>query len=279
MSGWVLGLPGFTELDRYNVATTSRSRATVTAHATPHTKGSWVELIASTSQDTHMLGINLSFTFWSSNATNMLVDIGVGGSGSEVVLIANMCGGWHGREVGMTIIPVYLPAGTRIAARCQALITEDIVEVGVRLLNGPRSFTQDQWQGGNVVTYGADEANSRGTFVTGGANVEGSWTEITNYTTEPHSAIGLSVQGYTNTNLTNQNVLLDIGFGAGGSEQVLLKNIMLRQTTTEQMYVDDTELGMLTIGRTLLAGSRLAVRLQFQTAADRELTLCLHGVT
>ncbi len=289
MSGWPLASPGFTELDRYDLATTDLQLTTVTASGTAHTKGSWVELDASTSQDTYLLGVSLYDTFVSSTITGVLVDIGVGGSGSEVVLISNILAGWQPSSTmssaGFTTptvqFPIYVPSGTRISARCQALIVSDTVSVGVRLLGGANSFTFDRARGGNVVTYGADTGNSRGTQITapGSNHTKGAWTQITSSTTEPHSALVISAQGHTDTALSIQPILLDVGFGAAASEQVLLKDIMLEQSSLEKLSVHDVELAVLSIGRTLPVGIRLAVRIQAQVFQNADVSLCLHGIT
>ena len=282
MSGWPLASPGFTVLDRFDTSTTDEYLTTVTADGTSHTKGAWVELDASTSQDCHMLAVNLRDTFISATDTGVLVDIGVGGSGSEVVLIPNILGGWqfNSTDGNTNAFPVFIPAGSRIAARCQAVISGDTIEVGVRLLSSPNSFNHDVKQGGNVVTYGADEANSRGTEITSTTiHTKGSWVQVTASTTEPHSALALSVQGHSDVSLSSQFALLDIGFGGSGSEQVILKDIMLRQVSTERMMLLDPQISSLSIGRALPVGTRLAARCQFSTGNNENLSLCLHGVT
>ena len=287
MSGWPLTAPGFTVSDRYDESTTENKLTTVTASGTAHTKGSWVELDASTSQDASFINVGCSNTAVSGTDTGMLVDIGIGGSGSEVVLIPNILAGWQPTGASANAskqrnsgFPVFIPAGSRLSARCQAVIVSDTVDVGVRLLGSPNSFNQDQWQGGCVVTYGADTGNSRGTVVTSTTpHTKGSWVEITGSTTQPHSALALSAAGHTSMFLSLQGALLDIGFGAAASEQILISNIYLQQINTEQMFIQDSEIGLLNIGRTLPVGTRLAARVQFELDVDEEVSVCLHGVT
>src|SRR5689334_3769686 len=96
----------------------------VTTHATvTSTKGTPAQLIASSSFDTYLLVIMA--TNYSNNATASAgcLDILVGSS-TEEVLIANLlmggCGDWAAQNVGPGKIwefPVYIPAGTRIAAQ------------------------------------------------------------------------------------------------------------------------------------------------------------------
>ena len=98
--------------------------------ATANTKGSYAEITSSTSYDTRMLLIafggqgNLIRT-----NCRWLVDIATGSAGSETVIIADLAVGSH--NIGDNVlpayigpIPVHIPAGTRIAARCQCDITD-----------------------------------------------------------------------------------------------------------------------------------------------------------
>ena len=279
MSGWALAVPGFTVTDRYDIVNTDDKQTAVTASATPHTKGSWVELDASTSQDAYLINVNLHDSSLSGTNTGMLVDIGIGGSGSEVVLIPNLLAGWKSGS-NSTVIPLYIPAGNRLSARVQAVIGSDTVNVGVRLLSSPNSFLHDMRQFGNVVTYGADEANSRGTRVFSSvADAKGAWIELTASTTEPHSAIGVSAQGDTDVSLTGQTPFIDIGFGAISSEEMLLSNLRCATSSSEIVRLEDLEIAAMGIGRTLPVGTRLVVRCQYPTTANEDLSICLHGVT
>jgi hypothetical protein len=90
----------------------------VTAGAAAHTKGSWTELISSTSKKT--VGI-MVFVTAQGTGKKFLCDIGVGAVDSEVVLIPNLITyvpsfGSQGNQI---FIPVVIPAGSRITARCQ----------------------------------------------------------------------------------------------------------------------------------------------------------------
>lgn len=290
MSGWALTSPGMTEVDRFDPATTENRKVTVTASGTVNTKGSWTELLASTSQDCHLLGVGVYNTRVSGSNTGTLVDIGIGGSGSETVLISNLLAGYkpflsggvssEAHQVG-SAFPIFVPAGSRLSARSQAVIVSDTVEVGVRLLSSPNSFVSDQRQGGNVITYGADAANSRGTLISapGTAHTKSSWVEMTASTTQPHSALIATVQGHTSTFQKYQTMLVDVGFGASGSEEVLIPDIFVMSWGTEGIFILDADLGAMSIGRTIPVGTRLAMRAQYSTTLGGDLSVCLHGVT
>lgn len=98
----------------------------VTPSATAHTKGSYAQLVASTSVD--YMGFMLALDGQNGGATNArdyLVDLAIGGSGSEVIIVPNHLSRWIAASgmnpngsYGPFFIPI--PAGTRIAARCQS---------------------------------------------------------------------------------------------------------------------------------------------------------------
>jgi hypothetical protein len=103
------------------MATTSKGVA-VTVPGSTNTKGAWTQLVASTSAAFSALLItaqgngDTSFT-----GANALVDIGIGGSGSETVLISDIHLIVAASETFISTVPmtygVAIPSGTRISAR------------------------------------------------------------------------------------------------------------------------------------------------------------------
>ena len=88
-------------------------------NASAHTKGAWFELVASTSFDwSHIL---LSLT--DRSTTVSIIDIGVGSSGNEEVLLQDILidfAGDSGRRDGQQVLlPIGIPEGTRISGRSQ----------------------------------------------------------------------------------------------------------------------------------------------------------------
>jgi hypothetical protein len=106
---------------------------TVTAASSASSKGSWTQLIASTTNP--VVGI-LVLLEVSSTAT-FLIDIGTGASGSEVVLIPDIYayfGSSAGPMSAAIFFPVQVPAGTRIAARCQSGTASSAIYVALSLM-------------------------------------------------------------------------------------------------------------------------------------------------
>lgn len=97
----------------------------ITPSATVNTKSAYTQLIAATNVD--YCGLILNYSNLAASVTNAdyLVDIAIGTSGSEVVIIPNV----HITPGGFILSPnvtgplwIAIPAGTRIAARAQASV-------------------------------------------------------------------------------------------------------------------------------------------------------------
>lgn len=109
---------------------TSNSQGTqVDAGAVANTKGAWAQIVASTSNPYSALSIGLG-TASNSALVNgdYLLDIGIGGAGSEVVLTENLY--FHSNSSTDTVgfeqclIPCQIPSAARIAARLQSTVTD-----------------------------------------------------------------------------------------------------------------------------------------------------------
>lgn len=141
---------------------------TITCAGSAHTKGAYSsgQLISSTEFDVYGIYLLWGATFTSATVTDMLMDIGIGASGSEVTIINNLQVGWSERN--RLFLPLHIPKGTRIAARAQGIIASDTVEVGIFLLGG---WSHPPFKCYSYVdAYGADTANSDGLTHTPGAS-------------------------------------------------------------------------------------------------------------
>lgn len=200
----------------------------VTTHASvTSTKGTPVQLIASTSFDTFFMIVIAAN--YANNATSSAgcLDILVG-SATEEVLIPNLlmggCGDWTAQNVGPAKIwefPVYIPSGTRIAAQAAGERLSTAVNVGVYLYGGAQA---PPWKvGSKVTTYGIGTVPS-GTAITAGASgAEGSWTQITASTSEDHFCVVPSFQVATgDTSWLARHISVDVGIGSATEEEVSL---------------------------------------------------------
>jgi hypothetical protein len=150
----------------------------------------------------------------------MLVDIGRGAGGSEVVIIPDLSAGFVLSEaVSNTFasyyFPLYIPAGTRLAARCQAAVISDTVACRIHLFERPTGG--GTWAGSRVTAYGVTSASSRGTNVTHGNNTYGTAATLTASTTNPIKYMQIGMQGGSDTSLSDFRVLADVRLGASTS--------------------------------------------------------------
>jgi hypothetical protein len=221
------------------VATSAATRigTTLTAHVTPHTKATtYTTLIASTAQIANGIWVAAFNVAQATTATEMLMDIAKGAAASEVNIVQNIdlgaaapaAGAVNGMKLyyfpGITI-----PAGTRISARIQALITVDTVDVAIWL------DYRAQWQIANAawVTYGANTAASDGTSVPQGANAFGAWTSI-GTTSRNHNLWSVGFDLLADTTQANITALLiEIGYGPNAASVTSIGVVQAFANTSE----------------------------------------------
>lgn len=205
----------------------------ITAHASANTKGSWAELTAGLDYDVYGLYLPMTHAAITSNRS-FLFDIGIGGSGSEVVLVPNIyhaqynSGGavWMPGMAGF--FPCFIPKGTRIAFRCQCSTGSTAMTVIVRFAAGAlRSAPPIQtWD-----ALGVSTAASGGTAVTAGDTSMGSWTQIISTTARDYKYFAMLTN---DVHIGTYSISFDIGIGGSGSEVVLATSTLIfRHTFTE----------------------------------------------
>lgn len=259
----------------------------VTTGAAAATKGTAVELITSTSFDAYLIEIVATSYGAAATTARGCLDILVGAA-TEEVLIANLLMGFCGNYGGAAnpgpkrwVFPLYIPAGTRIAAQVAGDRVATAMRVGVTLYggNGYPPFRVGQ----RVITYGIGTVPA-GTSVTPGASgAEGAWTQVTASTTENHFCIVPSAQPPTgDTTLTASSLFMDVGVGAateeviagGGRENSFIFNLDGNEIVGGPY--NTLSFAMADIP----SGQRLAARLSRSSAADTVATweVALHGV-
>lgn len=115
------GLPHVSGFDALGFTAASTTGAVMPYAGSQNTKGSYIQVIASTTRDYKGF-----FAAFDNNPANhnggvfMLADIAIGAAASEIVLVPNIA-----LRVGdvepqhLPFLPIHIPAGTRIAARSQ----------------------------------------------------------------------------------------------------------------------------------------------------------------
>lgn len=223
MSDWALA-SGF-RAESFNVATGSTGGVStlVTSSATANTKGSWSQLFAATSFDATALLLHVSNQF---NDTKYLVDIGLGAAGSEIVIAPNLLFGLATGVCVSLLLPLAVPAGSRVAARSQDNFGSSVSYISGTLLAGG-------WMGlpafSSLTDYGTATASSGGTTADAGgtANTKGSYVQLTASTTYAHKGLMIAAMRPTpGTSMSTDYIqAADVAIGAAGSEKIIIPDL------------------------------------------------------
>jgi hypothetical protein len=249
----------------------------LTPNASAHTKGAWVQLVASSSATAQGILVILS-GISTSSASNYLVDIGIGAGGAETVAVANLPhAGPSTRLVSAYYMPLPIAAGTRVSARAQcAAASAGAVSVCAVLLE---AASVDLQGCSHVTTYGANTGTTSGASLDPGGTLhtKGAWTQLAASTSRN---IDWIVPMADNLNDTAQSVcewFVDIGTGAAASEVVVVPNLQFQATALTDLKVPQAY-PAIPVPR-IASGTRLAARAQcnITTAGDRLLGLILVG--
>jgi hypothetical protein len=249
---------------------------TLSAAGSANTKGSYSQLIATSSFPA--VGILISFSRHNAGGSGFdyLVDIAIGAAASEHVIISNLVSSGGAEQGTYTyFFPCSIPAGSRISARIQSTTASVGTRINCLLLGG--GFAQaEQFSG--VDTYGANTTDSGGTSVDpgGAANTKGSYVEISSSTNHKHHYIVVGIGLQTNIIRTTGSWLMDIAIGALGSEQIIVPDIDFSCHSLGSMITPYA----IVIPIQVPAGSRIAVRLQssITDASDRLMDVVIYGV-
>lgn len=259
---WPLIDAGITQTG--GVDTSTSLPTTVTGSGTAHTKGAWSELVGSTTHDAWgvvLLAADGPGT--SATDTSMLVDLGIGGAGSEAVLVGDLAWG-HAGNARSVLLPIHVPAGSRLSARLQGAVISDTLALSCITLGG--GGWAPPLVGRQATTYGANAATSGGVALTfaGSANTKGAWTEIVASTTAAMRWMAVCVAGPAgDNNFTAGNGLVDIGVGGAGSEAAVLSNVPYQLTSAELVLGS-----FVSVSVNIPAGSRLSARFQVSAGND-----------
>lgn len=245
--------------------------------ATPDTKGAWVEVVAATPHDAD--GLLLATTQSSSAALSHLLDFGIGAAASETVIVPDWLVAIGARMTAYMTVPIDLPAGSRIAARCQGSAASTQLQVRAMTLRGGLLSTPPA---GRVIAIGTDATDSGGTVIDPGGttNTYGAWTELTATTTAEIVAVRICLGMRENAApaATTPAYYLDLGVGAAASEQPLIEAFPFSSTASGDFGAGGPHFWLPV---SIPAGSRIAARARAGTndATDRLFDLSLLALT
>jgi len=249
------------------------------------TKGSWIQLIASTADDAQGFLVTFGFGDTGEVGAEMLVDIGIGANPNEVAIVANLPANMAtavDRNVTSSVyIPLRVPAGTRITARAQSTNADTPTYAADTILVSVHMVSRT-WAGmpgcGECETLGADTTDSAGTAVDPGAtpNTKGAVVVFSASLGEDACAalVGATRSG-ENRALTTCDWLVDVLVGGAGVEEVVVPNVFFGGSDSGDMispFVSGP------VPCYIPAGSRVTVRASSDLGAspDRILDVILY---
>ena len=245
-----------------------------TPDSAAHTKGPWAGFAGPASG----VGLNLRLTYWSYYSTprTIVFDVGIGESGSQIVLIPDMIfspshfgsGEYLTRIHSMDInIPIYVP-NSKIWTRNQSSLPTHAFQEWIE----PTVIKYGGQPCGSVCTaYGISTATSLGTLVTAGNgdNVSGSWTQITGSCERIRAFLVACNSGTTShTAFPNQWSTFDVAVGPAGQEVIILTPAEGSSSSATTGVPMPPFLGPYVID--IKAGSRISIRLRVQHAGSSQ---------
>lgn len=255
----------------------SSTGITLTANASNNTKAtSYTTLIATTTYASNWLLITCGRA---SAAGAFLIDIAIGASTSEQIIINNL---FHQipaattQFIGRTyLFPLRIPAGVRISARCQCSTGSTTMDIAVQTISSPISAPPGMTL---VETIGANTTDTSGTNLDcGGTANTDVIAQLIAATTQPYRWMCLSVGNRSDETWGGErNFLIDILQGAGGSEVEVIGDLLC----TGAANVDTPTPGAFSFPVAIANGQRVAVRgrCSSNTAGDRVLDVVAYGV-
>lgn len=251
----------------------------VSPNASAHVKGAYTQLVASTAFNATGLWVWLHS---GTVNTRWLVDLAIGASGQEDVIIPNMqfSAGATTDAAGAlsAYFPIAIGVGSRLAARAQSADAGGVnTRVGLLLMG--QGFLPSQ-PVSIVDTYGAQPGSTITNSIDAGAsaNTKGAYTEISASTVRPIRYLVLTASYRQRTTTANPHFLVDISVGAAGSEHVLIPNLALTvRPTLDEIW--PRYIGTFPVS--IPIGTRLAARAQcsIATATERTFDLGVHAVS
>lgn len=248
-------ISGYSKIVDDGVTATSKGTQ-VGAGGTANTKGTYVTLIASTAYATKGIMIQPGVA---SAGFDYLIDIAIGAAASEVIIIPDLMTGSGTGSISRQapyFFPIAIPAGVRISARSACTLASANVRLKVHLVGdlpgGMEPF-------GKVMRYGIVAATSQGTTIDPGgtANTKGAWVALTASTTYATKALFWDQSNLVQTTRTSADWLLDIGVGGAGAEVVIIPNMHIECSTTDDFNVHSPSP---LFAVSIPAGTRIAAR-------------------
>jgi hypothetical protein len=248
---------------------------TVASAAAAGTKGAWVQLIASTSFDCDYLMV---FVGWGSSTRVSLIDIGIGGAGSEVAIASDLPyeqSGSVAPSVYCFIVPTPIKSGTRISAR--ANISGSVTkQVGMWVIPVAGGYVHPNDMG-KLTTYGVASTPTMTSLDPGATiNTKGAYSQLVASTSTDIRALQL-VCAKSGTGAAS-DWRVDVAIGAGGSEQIIIPDYYCTTNATAGQIPVPPVSPVIPVS--IPVGTRIAARCSnsINTAGSRLLDVAIVGM-
>jgi hypothetical protein len=233
------GVPtGVVSTKGHSIAPAAADPLTVTPTSSA-TYGSWVQVIASTSNDIHVASL-IPYQYG-----NGEVQIGTGGAGSETVIATvHVFGGNQGMGFRPWPVPKFIASGTRVSVRSRGAATP---KISLAYTDAPDSLVYTTL----VPKAEPDSATMTSISPSSSTWVNTSWVQVTAGLSNIAGLYGIVYSAGSD----NKHVELDIGVGGAGSEVVATTFRSFNQTT-------GWELWQLTELLKVATSTRIAIRMR-----------------
>jgi hypothetical protein len=248
----------------------------LTSSASTNTKGTYGELVASTSFESNQIIINVQAVS-TANVRVYLLDIATGAAAAETDIIPNLHTAGPTASSGQKaaegyVLPCVITSGTRISARTQCNVGSSNFRLAITLISagGVTGISSFLNYGSNTSDSGAVSVDSGGT-----ANVKGSYSELTSSTSAVIQWLMLHHSHGGNNTPTTTNWAIDLATGAAASEVVLMSDF---RVSSDDHAPQPVHFSLMTY---IAASTRIAIRTScgINDANDRLLDFALLAAT
>lgn len=251
----------------------SASKGTVVTSGSS-AKGSWVELVASTTDTTALFILSVEYAATGATIRDFLIDVGIGAASSEEVIVSDLQIQMKQTfsPVNHYYLPIRIPSGTRIAVRIESNSSSDSINVNAHLF-APTFQSNPGYS--KTTAYGVSGTDGTDIDPGGTANTKGSWVELTASTSDAIEAFNICIGSNTNNAHNDIDYLYDLAIGGSGSEEIILENMHVVSSNFEVSKAP------VCVQHKIASGSRLAMRMQCSStdATDRVLSFSINGIS
>lgn len=264
------------DYEGFGIDTANTRGTAVASSSSVNTKGSYVQLIASTAF--HASGLIIVVHASAATSKKFLIDFAIGAAASEQVIVADVPYCTAGGHIGgpmLIYLPIPIPAGTRISARCQSgsSSAQTVYLSATTIAHG----AHESEPCGDCETLGSNTADSGATQVDPGGtqHTKGSYAQITSSTSFHAKYLILVVAHDGSGTAADVKWLFDVAIGAAASEQIIIPDLPSRANQEPTTIPNTSTLINRVHGPfpvSIPAGTRIAVRCQSDnnTVGDRE---------